>query len=84
MTERMVLERTAAEQAEEDEFQALYGRWAPMTPSEFAREMAGFDRPWWLVGGWAIEAATGLRREHEDLDVSLLVRDVPAFVEFMR
>ncbi|HEX6150797.1 nucleotidyltransferase domain-containing protein [Nocardioides sp.] len=55
-----------------------------MEPSEFAREMTGFDRPWWVVGGWAIEAATGYRREHEDLDVSILASDVPAFVDFMR
>lgn len=36
-----------------------------------------------LVGGWAIEAASGFEREHEDLDVSILACDVPAFVEFM-
>ncbi len=38
----------------------------------------------WVVGGWAIEAATGYRREHEDTDVSILASDVPAFVEFMK
>jgi hypothetical protein len=43
-----------------------------------------FGRPWWIVGGWAIEAATGYRREHEDTDVSILACDVPAFVEFMK
>jgi len=82
--DRIALDRTAAEQDEEDRFQSLYGRWRPMTPTEFAQQMQGFDRPWWLVGGWAIEAATGLRREHEDLDVSLLSCDVAAFVAFMR
>lgn len=82
--DRIALDRTAAEQDEEERFQALYGRWRPMTPAEFAHQMDGFDRPWWLVGGWAVEAATGLRREHEDLDVSILVQDVPEFVEFMR
>ncbi|TWP37130.1 hypothetical protein [Leekyejoonella antrihumi] len=46
--------------------------------------MNGFDRPWWVVGGWAIEAATGYRRQHEDTDVSILTCDVPAFVEFMK
>jgi hypothetical protein len=55
-----------------------------LAPSELAAEMAGFDRPWWIVGGWAICAATGFEREHEDLDMSILARDVPAFVEFMR
>jgi hypothetical protein len=43
--------------------------------------MAGFERPWWVVGGWAIEAFTGVPREHEDIDVSILVRDVPALRE---
>ena len=45
--------------------------------------MVGFDRPWWVVGGWAIEAATGFRRVHDDTDISILARDVRAFVEFM-
>ncbi|WP_067429431.1 hypothetical protein [Nocardioides jensenii] len=84
MSERIPLARTPEEQAEEDDFLALYGEWAPMSPSEFAAEMRGFDRPWWVVGGCAIEAATGFRREHEDTDVSILACDVPAFVEFMR
>jgi hypothetical protein len=64
-------------------FFALYGQWAPLTPAQLAAEMRGFDRPWWVVGGWAIEAPTGFRREHEDVDVSLLASDVRAFVEFM-
>lgn len=54
-----------------------------MEPSAFAKEMRGFERPWWVVGGWAIEAATGYRREHDDTDVSILACDVTAFVEFM-
>ncbi|MDF1606480.1 hypothetical protein [Nocardioides sp. YIM 152315] len=81
---RVSLTRTLDEQAEEDAFMALYGAWEPMSPPTFAREMEGFDRPWWVVGGWAIEAATGYRREHEDTDVSILACDVPAFVEFMK
>lgn len=74
---RVQLTRTPEEQAEEDEFLAPYGEWAPMSRAEFAAEMQGFDRPWWVVGGWAIEAATGFRREHEDLDVSMLTCDEP-------
>lgn len=81
---RAPLPLTADERAEGDAFLSLYGAWEAMDPPTFAREMEGFDRPWWVVGGWAIEAATGYRREHEDLDVSLLACDVPGFVEFMR
>lgn len=80
---RVPLSRTPEEQTEEDAFLALYGAWEPMDPPTFAHEMEGFDRPWWVIGGWAIEAATGYRREHEDTDVSILACDVPAFVEFM-
>lgn len=81
---RVPLTRTPDQQAEEDAFLALYGAWEPMDPTTFAREMEGFERPWWVVGGWAIEAATGYQREHEDTDVSILACDVPAFVEFMQ
>lgn len=81
---RVPIVRGAAEQAEDEAFLRLYGEWAPLTPSQMAAQMAGFDRPWWVVGGWAVEAATGYRREHEDLDVSILACDVPAFVEHLR
>lgn len=77
----MPLVRSAEEEVEEAAFLALYGAWRPLTPPEVAAELRAFDRPWWLVGGWAIEAATGFRREHEDTDVSILACDVPRFVE---
>ena len=83
VVDRVRLRRSAEEQADEDAFLALYGAWAPMEPTTFAAEMVGFEHPWWVVGGWAIEAATGFRREHEDTDISILVCDVTAFVEFM-
>lgn len=75
---REPLTRTASEQAEEDAFLRLYGAWAPLDPAGVADLLAGFERPWWIVGGWAIEAFTGHQREHEDLDVSILTCDVPA------
>lgn len=81
MTERAPIPRSAHEQAADALFLARYGGWAPLKPERVADELAGFDRPWWVVGGWAIEAATGYRREHEDTDISLLSSDVAAFVE---
>jgi hypothetical protein len=75
---------TAAEQAEADAFYDVYGPWEPLSPTQVARELDGFDRPWWVVGGWAIEAATGFRREHEDTDISILSSDVPALVDHLR
>jgi hypothetical protein len=38
------------------------------------RLLAGLDLPVWVVGGWAIEAFTGARREHQDLDVTFFRR----------
>jgi hypothetical protein len=84
LPDRVPLDLTEDERAESEAFLALYGAWEPLTPQELARELDGFDRPWWLVGGWAIEAATGFRREHEDTDISILHTDVPAFVEHLR
>ena len=39
--------------------------------------MDGFDRPWWIIGGWAIEAFTGVPRKHEDLRLFLRDRYTP-------
>ena len=50
-------------------------------PARLAAFMAGFARPWWIVGGWAIEAFTGAPREHEDIDLSILACDIPALRE---
>jgi hypothetical protein len=37
-----------------------------------ARVMAGFPRPWFVSGGWAIDLFVGrVTREHEDLEVGL-------------
>lgn len=81
MTEREPLEWTAEERVEEAEFFRLYGPWSPLDPAGVAGFMAGFPRPWWIVGGWAIEAFTRAPREHEDVDLSILACDVPALRE---
>lgn len=67
-------EAASDEAAAEVAFQRLYGAWAPLIPGEVAGFLAGFDHPWWLVGGWAIEAFTGVERPHEDIDVVVFRR----------
>jgi hypothetical protein len=77
------LESSAAEQAEDRHWQRLYGPFDALDLEGTRTFFEGFDRPWWLVGGWAAEAFTGAPREHEDIDVSLLACDVPALREFV-
>ena len=62
---------------EEERFARLYGPWRLLTPQEVAALMDGFRAPWWLAGGHAIEAFTGVPRRHEDADMGLFGRDVP-------
>lgn len=78
MTEAEPLIRSEEELAEEADFQALYGAWDAFDPAAAREFFDGFDRPWWVVGGWSIDAFTGMPREHEDIDVSILARDVAA------
>lgn len=66
-----------------DAFDRWYGGWQPLTPATIGEFMDGFDRPWWIIGGWSIEAFTGVPREHEDLDISILSSDAGAFREFL-
>jgi hypothetical protein len=68
---------------EDAEFHRWYGAWESMDPAAVAELLRGFTRPWWIVGGWSIEAFTGVPREHEDVDLSLLARDLPAFREHL-
>jgi len=47
--------------------------------------LAGFDRPWWVAGGWAIDLFLGAEtREHEDVEISVLFDDQEALREAMR
>jgi hypothetical protein len=62
--------------ADELAFQRLYGPWTVSSPEQARQVFEGYGGQWWIAGGWAIEAFTGVRREHEDLDVSLWRRDV--------
>lgn len=64
---------------DEDDFQAVYGAWQPLSVLEVADLMRGFPHPWWIVGGHAIEAFTGVRRPHEDIDVSFFPDALQAF-----
>jgi hypothetical protein len=80
---REPLDLTPEELAEDDAFHALFGPWASFDLDGVRAFFDGFDRPWWLVGGWAIELFTGARREHEDVDVSMLACDAPALREFV-
>jgi len=65
--------------AEDPDWQRIYGRFEPLRPLALRELMAGFERPWWIVGGYAIEAFTGSAREHEDIDMCIFIEDVQAF-----
>ncbi len=39
--------------------------------------MAGYPGIWWIAGGWAIDAFTGIERDHDDIDVSVLAGELP-------
>jgi hypothetical protein len=60
-----------------DEMVRLYGSWATRTPSDAADLFRGYRGLWWIAGGWSLEAFTGVAREHEDCDPSILRTDLP-------
>jgi len=62
-------------------FQRRYGPWDSWTPEEAKPVFDPTGLTWWIAGGWSIEAFTGVPRQHEDIDVSVWRRDVPALVK---
>jgi hypothetical protein len=51
--------------------------WNPLTPAEVIPLFAGWDRFWCIAGGWSIDLNTRqVSREHEDVDVLVLRRDL--------
>lgn len=70
------------EMSDEDrDFYRWYGPWRPLTPRGIVRVMRGANMRWWIVGGWAVDAFTGVPREHEDIDVSFFRADLPRLLE---
>lgn len=62
----------------DDWFAHWYGPWAPRTPRDVADLFAGYPGVWWVAGGWALQAFTGVERHHEDIDPGVLRQDLPA------
>ena len=60
-----------------------YGPWAASTPSDMAALFDGIAIPWWIFGGWAIEAFTGRSRPHGDVDVAIFRSDLPALLDHL-
>jgi Aminoglycoside-2''-adenylyltransferase len=58
-------------------FERWYGPWEPLTIAEVSDLLCDFAGVWWIVGGHAVEAFTGVRRPHEDIDIALFRRDLP-------
>jgi hypothetical protein len=65
--------------AEDLEFYRRYGPWEPVDPVGAEQLMAGYREPWWIVGGYAIEAFTRTARRHEDCDVVIFARHLDIF-----
>ena len=53
-----------------------WGVWDHLSLSELVGILDGLPVPWWVAGGYAIDAFAGSgRREHDDIDVSLFHAD---------
>lgn len=48
-----------------------------MSPVDVATVFEGYPGQWWIAGGWAIEAFTGVPRRHADIDPSIPRCDLP-------
>lgn len=60
-----------------DEIRRIYGPWLVRTPAEAAALFADYPGRWWIAGGWAIEAFSGVSRPHSDLDPSIPRSELP-------
>lgn len=61
----------------DEEFFRLYGPWARRTPEDVRSFFEGYPGVWWIAGGWALEAFTGVERPHDDIDPGVLRADLP-------
>lgn len=61
----------------------LYGPWQARTPHEAADLLSSYPGRWWIAGGWAIEAFSGVHRPHDDVDPSIPRSDVSLLREHL-
>lgn len=61
----------------DSEFERLYGAWRPRTPADVTQLFRDYPGTWWIAGGWALEAFTGVQRHHEDIDPAVLRDELP-------
>lgn len=59
------------------EFARLYGEWTERTPADVAALLASYRGTWWIAGGWALEAPSGVEWPHEDIDPAVLRGELP-------
>lgn len=71
-------ERAELAKPEDAEFLATYGAWAERTERDAQQLLAEYSGTWWVAGGRALEAWSGLAREHGDIDVAILRQDLSA------
>lgn len=65
------------------EFARLYGEWTERTPADVAALLAGYSGTWWIAGGWALEAFSGVERPHEDIDPAMLRGELPILRRYL-
>ena len=65
----------AANDLDEETFQALYGPWDPLKPGQVAELFAGSPVRWWIVGGRAARIGAP-PRPHDDTDVAVCRGDL--------
>lgn len=61
---------------EHSELIRLYGPWRDLRPADAVVLFSGYPGRWWIAGGWAIEAFTGVARAHDDIDLGIPRSDV--------
>jgi hypothetical protein len=60
------------------------GVWEPLSVDEVSELLHDLTAPWWIAGGWALDAFIGRQtREHGDVDVGVLRRDQAAVREHL-
>jgi hypothetical protein len=67
---------------DEQAFQSLYGRWAPLEPAQVAKLFSASPVRWWIAGGRAARAGAAARH-HEDTDIAVRIDDLGALREHL-
>ena len=67
----------------DEEFHRIYGPGAARSLPQVSAMFAGAPFRWWICGGWSLELSDTPRRQHDDVEVGIVRKELPTIRDWL-